>query len=1129
MGVHKDRRQRAHRCSIGVHYFKSFLAFPAFVTLIALIATGEANAQTVYGAIVGTVTDASGAVVPNAAVKATQTETNETRTAATNGTGVYTLWTLPAGTYIVSISKSGFNTFEARDINLTINTTVRVDAKLAVGGHSETIKVSSNTAELETDRMDVHGVITADDLQQLPQPTRTYEGLIGLLPGVTPPKINSGGTNNPARSMEINVNGTSANGTNVSIDGVSATNIWVQFYSTAVPSTEAIETVNVVTASSSADQGAMNGAGIGVQIKSGTNSFHGSAYWYNENNAFKAKPYFQPVGTRKPKYIDNDAGGTLGGPIMKDKVFFFGSYEGDFLRQAAGSFYTLPTPDMADGILASPTPIFDPATGNPDGSGRTPFAQDSGGSYVIPSYRISSISEKLIAQIPSGVPNGVYTNNIYINTPFSYNLQKIDTKMDWNTTKSLRITGRFSDYPYSQRQAPALGEILGPGTGYNTDQSGNIYAISAMATYVASPHFVVDVVFGLTHTTQNLLAPLSSVRYAADVLGIPNTNLGPLPTAGGVPRFNFSTGSLDTFGYGYPSLVYEDPVFQYTGSATWIKGNHSIRFGMDVSQQHMNHKEVSPTHFNFTGGLTSLYCPSASSPGCAAGTPATNQFNSWADFLLGESQTAVNDVLNVPEYVTLRSWIFTPYVSDTYQAGPKLTLYAGTGWDYFPVPYRANRGVEYYNPADNVYNICGEGPIARNCGISVQKMLFAPRVGAAYRVLPTLVIRAGYSLAPEQINMYRDGLYNYPLTLAQSLSAPNSYTPATTLSQGFPALQNSDISTGTIPLPPVVGISSSPKHFVRGYAESYNLSVQQELGWNLLAQIGYVGTLTIHQHTLYNVNYGLPGGGTKSQQLYAPFGITAAETIIEPFEHMNYNSLQAKLQRRLNSGLELFVTYTWSKWMGLCCDEQGNSAPEIPIPEYNYRNYALMPDDHTNNFQLSAIYQLPFGKDQRYLTKGVGAAIAGGWQVDGVLSLYSGAPFWVSAPGTSLNAPGSPQLADQVKPHVAIFGAHGLASPYFDTSAFAPVRTARFGTSSFDSVRGPGYGNLDFGLFRTFGIDDWLKAQFRLEALNLTNHPNFSSPDSGVTDSGFGLIASTNPGSRLIAERYFRLGLKLIF
>jgi hypothetical protein len=1074
------------------------------------------------------VTDPSGAVVPNASVIATQIETQEVRTATTNDSGFFTLSTVPAGTYVVSISKPGFGPFEARNVDLRINTTVRIDAKLTIGAQLLQTIVSANTTELQTDRVDVVGILTSSELQKLPQPTRTYEGLIGLLPGITPPVATAGGTNNPARSMIISANGTSASGTNVTIDGVSATNPWVQFFATAVPSTEAIETVNVATASPSADQGVVNGAVVQVQTKSGTNWFRGSAYWYNDNNVLKAKPYFQPAGTNKPKYIDNDAGGTLGGPIIKDKLFFFGSYEGDFLRQAAGNYYTLPTPDMASGVLASPTPIFDPATGNLDGSGRTPFPQDSAGDYIIPPDQISPIAQKLIAQIPAGVPNGVYANNVFINTPFSYNLHKIDSRIDWNASQKLRVSGRFSDYPYSQTQRPAFGDVLGPGTGYNTDQSGNIYAISVMTTYVASPHFVVDALFGLTHSTQNLLAPLSNTRYAADVLGIPNTNLGPLPTGGGVPQSNFTVGSLNPFGYGYPSLVYADPVFEYAGNATWVRGNHSIRFGIDVSQQHMNHKEVNQTAFNFTGGLTSLYCPSTSSPGCASGSPPTSEFNAWADFLLGLPQNAVNNELNVPSYVTLRSWIFAPYISDTFQMTSKLTLYAGTGWDYFPVPRREDRGVEYYNPATNVYNICGEGPIPQNCGISLQKALFSPRVGIAYRVRPRMVVRAGYSLVPEQINMYRDGLYNYPLVLRQTLTGSNSYTAATTLSEGFPPFQNPDVSTGTIPLPPDVSIVSSPKHFRRGYTESYNLSVQRELGWNVLAQVAYVGTLTIHQHTRYNINYGLPGGGTESQQLYPSFGITAAETIIEPSEHMNYKSLQAQIQKRFSNGLQFFSSYTWSKWMGLCCDERGDGQPEIPIPQYSSRNYARMPDDRPNNFQVSVIYELPFGKNKPYLTRGVAAAIAGGWQVNGVLSIYSGTPFWISAPSTSLNAPGNPQLADQVKPHVQTYSAHGFA-PYFDISAFAPVTTARFGTSTFDSLRGPGYRNVDFALFRTFEIRERLRMQFRTEVFNLTNHPNFRNPDTGVTDADFGLITSTNPGSRLIAERYFRLGLKFMF
>ncbi len=313
--------------------------FPATrVTIFILVSGRDGMAQVLYGSIVGTVTDSSGSVVPDAAVKAKNIETNETRTTTTNQSGVYTLSTLPAGTYTVEVSKQGFQIFAANHIALAMNATARVDATLVVGSQTQTVNVTAETAQLETDRVDVHGNVSAKELAELPQPTRTYEGLLGLLPGVAPPNpqwAGGGGTNNPDRSMIINVNGTSASGTGVSVDGVSALNAWVQFYSTAVPSTDAIESVNVTTASSGADAGIVNGGAIRLHIKSGTNNFHGNAYWYNVISALKAKPYFTPSGTSIPKYIDNNAGGTIGGPIIKDKLFFFASYEGDFLRQAS--------------------------------------------------------------------------------------------------------------------------------------------------------------------------------------------------------------------------------------------------------------------------------------------------------------------------------------------------------------------------------------------------------------------------------------------------------------------------------------------------------------------------------------------------------------------------------------------------------------------------------------------------------------------------------------------------------------------------------------------------------------------------------------------------------------------------
>lgn len=1085
----------------------------------------NALGQTLYGTIVGTVTDHSGSVIAGATVTATEIRTNEIRVAKTNESGVYTLSTVPAGTYSIQVAAPGFSTFEANNIALTINATARVDASLTVGAASQTVTVAADTAELQTDRIDVHANVTSEQLEELPQPTRTYEGLLGLLPGVAPPNpqwAGGGGTNNPDRSMIINVNGTSASGTAVSVDGVSAYNPWVQFYSTAVPSTDAIETVNTVTASSGADQGIMNGGGVRIQIKSGTNNFHGSAYWYNINNATKARPYNTPSNYRKPKYIDNDLGGTIGGPIVHNKLFFFGSYEGDPLHEAQGGFFSLPTPDMVQGVLASPTPIFDPQTGNPDGSNRTPFSQDANGNYIIPASRISDAAKTLLTNLPSGVPNGVFTNNMYINTPYIYTLQKVDSKIDWDTTKKLRISGRFSTYPYDNKVTPALGNILGPGNGSNTDQHGSIYSTSIMATYIASPNLVIDALFGFTKTNQYLFPSEYGTRFGQETLNIPNSNVGPLPSAGGVPQFQFNNG-LNQFGYSYPALSYKDPIFQYSGNVTWVKKNHSIRFGIDISQQHINHQEVTPTYFNFSGNITKTFCPSCTGPDYQS-----NLFSSFADFLLGLPHSESNSELTV-NWVTLRTWQFAPYISDTWQVTPKLTAYFGTGWDFLPVPKRDGRGIEFYDTSNNTFEFCGVGDVSGNCGITVQKTLFAPRAGIAYRFRPNTVFRAGYSLAPEQINMARDMLYNYPSTITQTISGANSYLPAASVADGFPTLSPPDISSGKITLLSDIGVAWPTKNFIRGYTESYNVTVQRDLGWNMLAQVGYVGTLTIHQHTRANINYGQVGGGQASEPLFQEFGVTAPMTQIQDFEHMNYKSLQAQIQKNLNNGLQFAVAYTYSKWMGLCCDEQGDSAPQILIPQFLNLTWAPMPDDRTHNLELSGTYELPFGKGKKYATSGAAGMLAGGWQTNWIFSRYSGTPFTVTASDASLNAPGNSQVADKVKASVKINGVHGLYSKYFDTTAFAGVDQARFGNAGFDSLRGPGYANLDFSLFRSFPIKDTLKMQFRAEALNLTNHPNFSNPDSNVNSGTFGEITGTTTGSRLIAERYFRWGLRVMF
>ena len=818
----------------------------------------RANGQVLYGSIVGSVTDASGASVPGAVVKVTQTETNQSREIKTNETGGYTLSTVPAGTYQVAISKDGFRAYAAKDIIVRLNTVVRVDAALEVGAVTESVEVSALAATLQTDRADVRSEVTALAIQNLPQPTRTYQGVFQLLPGIAPPSASSGGTNNPSRSMSVSANGTSRSGTNIRIDGVSATNPWVQFYSLYVPSMEAIDTVNVVTNSADAEQGLANGAAVNVSLKSGTNDLHGAVYEYNQISALSARAFFLPPSQGIAKLVDNDFGGALGGRIIRDKLFYFGSYELDTLSQGAANLTTVPTADVKAGNMsASGNPIYDPDTGNADGTGKIPFSNK-----ILPPERLSSIVKKLTALVPAPNLPGL-SNNYYINTPSTYKLHKIDTKVDWNTTSKLRISTRVADQPYNNVRATVFGDILGGAN--NHIQNGYTVANTNSATYIATPALVIDGAFGYMHNIQNLYPPIADQRYGSDVLGIPGTNLGTFPTAGGMPNFNVA--SYGGYGYAYPALLYNQSTFEYSGNASWMKGSHNVRFGFDVNRQHMIQEEVGPTSFTFSGGVTALN-----------GGPSPNLFNSYADFLLGLPSSEGNTVLQPPGR-SLLTWQHSLYVRDQWQVHRKLTVSLGLRWEYYPVPTRLNRQIERYDVDTNKQYLCGIGSTPNNCGYEVSKRIFAPRVGIAFRPTEAFVVRAGYALSPEQINMYRDAIGTYPVTASYGRSGVNSYSAAAPLSVGIPVPTFPDISSGVISLPAGSGTVTLPQKFVRGYSQSWNISVQKQLGRGWIGQVAYVGTNTIHQHTRYNLNYGLPGGGAASQRFFK-YGITSSITMI---------------------------------------------------------------------------------------------------------------------------------------------------------------------------------------------------------------------------------------------------------
>ena len=1116
--LERHQRSLVRRITLGMR-----LLFIALLMTCSFIVK-TADCQALYGSISGTVTDSTGAAVPDATVTATQTETNAIRTGATNGSGLYMLATLPAGTYRITITRAGFKDFQTQDFGVQINAATRIDATLTVGTAKETVTVSAETAQLQTDRTDVNVEVPSEDFQNLPQPTRSYEGLLGSVAGVGTPNVGNGlGTNNPDRSMLIEANGTSLAATDVRIEGVPDAENWVPYYSTLVPSVEAIQTVSMVTGSAEAEQTLASGATINVQLKSGTNHFHGEVYDFHMDRTGAARPYFSAPNSPIPGELDNDLGGTFGGPIIKDKLFFFGSYEGDFSHAGWLTTQTIPTAAMLAGnFTTTSTTIYDPNTGNPDGTGKVSFLTETG-TNAIPANRISPNVKPLLALLAQITPtNSAFSNNFQGVVANPNTLHRIDTKFDWKTTDKLSFMGRYNYHPYTVLQVQSFNPS---GILHIADNSnnGDTYGVTVAATYVATPHLVINGSWGLTRTVQDLVPFNDNVKYGASTLGIPGTNLEDLPAGGGMPQFNIS--GYSGYGYNYPYLQYNDPIVNYDANATWIKGRNTVKFGTVNHDEHMNHLENSPDQFNFNGGSTTLN-----------GGPQPNQFNAYADFLLGDPNYWQNSLqpFKVSRLITHQ---YSLYAMDTWQAARKLTVNVGTGWAYLPVPTHGSYGLENYIESTNTYEVCGYGSIPKNCGIDSGKGVWSPNLGFAYRPFNGFVVRGGASIGAEQFNVGRDLMYNYPEDIGYSQSSLTPYSAVGSLSSGVPTLALPNYKAGIIPLPVGASIYSLPQKLVHGYVESYNVTVQKQVGtW--LAQVGFVGNISIHQHMRYNINYGTVGGGSASQQLYSVLG-TTGETEILPLGHTHYDSLQATLERRFANGFQLKSTYTYSKWIGLCCDNSGFGGLAItPIPQYQRLNYAPINSDQRHIFNLSGIVQSPFGKGKKYLQTGPGGAVLGGWQLGAVAFVHSGTPFGIGAPGNSLNAPGSNQRADQVKPHVAIYGG---TKEYFDITAYALVTAPRFGTSGTDSVYGPGAANVDASVFRTFALPEHVTAQFRIESMNLTNTPHFSNPNtwlgsvqydsnSNITNAnGFGQITGISSNSRQTDQRYFRLGMKILF
>jgi hypothetical protein len=1028
---------------------------------------------------------------------------------------------LGPGTYKVSISAPAFGTRVQDGALVAINTVLRVDATLSVSQVTENVVVSASSVTLQTDRADINNQIQAKQIADLPllnSQGRNFQALYKILPGFTPPVEVHSDSGNPQRSMATQANGMPQSSNNTKLDGATISHPWLPRLVAYLPPVEAVEQVNVVSNSFDAEQGMAGGAAMNVTIKSGTNEFHGAGWEFVNNSALKARNYFYCLYSctgdpnRAPKNIQNQFGGMFGGPIKKNKLFFFADWERTTRRQAAAALRTVPTAAMRTGdYSATGAILYDPNTGAADGSGRTPFAGN-----IIPTNRIDLAASIMSGLIPLPNQANVFPNNYLAVGGYTLNRDNVDFKVNYHPSEKMQVFGRYSFSPSKVFDPPSLGAAGGDATngGQPGTAPGLIQSTAVGGTYTLTPRIVLDGVIGYTRLRLSAENVDIDKNYGLDTLKIPGANGGNRLQAG-YPRFTFSQFSS----IGNPNVsnpfLFRDNQYVTNWNLGWMKGAHSIRFGFEYSKYAINHFQPQASNgprggFNFGGGLTSL-----------RGGPATQGFNSYADFMLGLPTSMGKDVqyLN-PATVRMPSYGF--YIRDSWQITRKLTMDYGIRYEKYTAPTRDHWAGERYDPNTDT--------ISRG-GIQTGKGQLAPRLGFAYRMNEKTVIRVGggISIDPNTFRYLRDA---YPATISSQFSGASSFQAAGSLRTGIPEFVGPDLKLSTFSLPLAVGTTTFPEQFNRGYIESYNFTIQRDAGKGFNVQTGYAGSRAIRQTVIQNINASGPNGGNAGRALFAKFGRISDIRYFTPFNTAAYNGWLTNVTKRMGSST-LGMSYTLSRALNYGDDtDSGLTWNWVPMLR---RNRAVAGYDRTHNLQLYGNYALPFGKGQKLATSGMASVLLGGWQVNWILSRYSGTPFTVGTAGTSLNAPGNTQTPDQVLTEVAILGGHGVGSPYFNPLAYAPITDPRFGSSGRNTLRGPGVFNMDASIFRDFRITERFKLQFRTEMFGVTNTPQFNNPGatvSSATRNADGSIRALNGYTEITGaagERNIRFAAKLTF
>lgn len=1074
----------------------------------------QVRAQSENAQIQGTITDPSGEVVPGAKVTATKKSTGTVYTATTNRSGDYTLPALPPGHYVITFKKQGFSP-KSVTADVTLMQALVINVKLAVGHVTQHVSVTGQAPLVQAGTSAIGTNIQGPQITNLPLNGRNIMNLALLSPGATggvPDGVASGAGGNAetfrygeSGGASISVNGIREQANNYILDGLDDNGSLVNTIA-IYPQDDAIREFRVQESIAPAQFGRGGGALVIMSTKSGTNQFHGSAFEFLRNDALDARPTFDAT---RPSFQRNQFGGALGGPIIHNKLFFFGDYNGwrqnlPFER----SLDTVPTAAMRNGNfsellnpaasgLSAPINIIDPTTG-------LPFPGN-----IIPSDRINQVGQNYLDAFPMpNYGNGQVENNYAVtNEVQREHFNDFDIRTDWDIDPTDNMFVRFS---YGQDEFTTNSQFPNLPAGFATGQSFNhTRGVAIGETHIFNPNMVNELRIGWDRMFYGYTPPFDSIPICKN-LGIPNCNTSPLLGGGALIG---GTGSELSYTGDYGPYLVPQNTPQGNDTLTWIHGKHTFKFGADIIRREVN-----------------LYRPLAGKGFFYIGN-GSNDVTGYdvSALLAGFVQT-----YNIgPNYgmVGTRSWEMGYFGQDDWRVTPRLTLNLGLRYDLYTWPSEVYNRQSNFNPGTDSIEIAGQNGNSRTF-MNTNSTDFAPRGGFAYSLGSggKTVIRGGFGMFYflERGGINNQLAQNPPFSGESSYNFTNGYRIALSgagpMGVGSSGNLNSLNATGALPLafqnfsltkPANVSVLATEPNNVVPRVREWNLQVERQLGRNTLLSVAYVGDASFHNMAYYNLNqqlYNQPNGS----RLFPNLGSVTVQTTNS---NSNYNSLQVQLRRRFAQGLQFQASYTYSHtldWNTGTFDTGNYTDAFNQALDYGNSNI-----DFPQRFVFSSIYELPVGQGKRFGSSMPDAlnALVGGWQLNGILTLRSGQPFSVTDNWGRADMVCSPQTFP------------GNTNQYFSTNCFVPSPTNATGaplgpgTSGRNILFGPGYKTLDLSIFKNFTLFERLKLQYRADFFNITNTPQFATPVSYVYAGNFGQITNTLDNS----QREIQMALRLTF